>query len=329
MCKEAMKNRVYGIIGIKSIMSNWNADFTGRPKMTGNGDIFGSDKAFKYPIKKMWDNEGEKVLYIKSYKIDEKSTKDKKADKEGKEKLQPRELKERYDYIFSPEKVEKDTPSKEVLKNLFSAIDVMNFGATFAEEKQNISITGAVQVGQGYNRYDGANIESQDILSPFRNSKKDDANASTLGTKIVVDEAHYFYPFTVNPENYNEYIGIVDGFSGYTQEAYMKFKKGCLIAATAYNTNSKIGCENEFALFIECKEDAKLYLPNLDQYITFSKVDGKGVIDLIGLDFIADFKDKIEKIGIYYNIHTTIVKSNFEANGLKCEVSDIFNNKLI
>ena len=30
---EVMKmNRVYGVIGIKSRMSNWNADFTGRPK---------------------------------------------------------------------------------------------------------------------------------------------------------------------------------------------------------------------------------------------------------------------------------------------------------
>ena len=45
-------NRVYGIIGIGANMANWNADFTGRPKSTSNGDIFGSDKALKYPMKK-------------------------------------------------------------------------------------------------------------------------------------------------------------------------------------------------------------------------------------------------------------------------------------
>lgn len=67
-----MKKRVYGVVGIKSIMSNWNADFTGRPKTISNGDIFGSDKAFKYPIKRMWQAQGEKVLYIKSYKIEKK-----------------------------------------------------------------------------------------------------------------------------------------------------------------------------------------------------------------------------------------------------------------
>ena len=32
-------NRIYGVVGIKSIMSNWNADFTGRPKSTSKGDI--------------------------------------------------------------------------------------------------------------------------------------------------------------------------------------------------------------------------------------------------------------------------------------------------
>ena len=60
--------RVYGIIGIKAKMANWNADFTGRPKSTSNADIFGSDKALKYPMKKMWENEGKKVLFIKSWK---------------------------------------------------------------------------------------------------------------------------------------------------------------------------------------------------------------------------------------------------------------------
>ena len=50
-----MDKRVYGVIGISSKMANWNADFTGYPKTTSNGDVFGSDKALKYPMKKMWD----------------------------------------------------------------------------------------------------------------------------------------------------------------------------------------------------------------------------------------------------------------------------------
>ena len=183
--------RAYGVIGIRAIMSNWNADFTGRPKTTSEGEIFGSDKALKYPMKRMWADEGRKVMYLKSYI----------EDKDG--SLRPKTLKERYEELFG--KLDKKTPTKEVLKNLFECIDIKNFGATFAEEGQNISITGALQMGQGFNKFENTNVEIQDILSPFSDGKKvksgEDVNQSTLGTKIMVDEAHYFYGFSVNPKN--------------------------------------------------------------------------------------------------------------------------------
>ncbi len=47
-----MNKRIYGVIGIKSVMANWNADFEGNPKSISDGKIFGSDKALKYPMKK-------------------------------------------------------------------------------------------------------------------------------------------------------------------------------------------------------------------------------------------------------------------------------------
>ena len=292
-------NRIYGVIGIKSVMSNWNADFTGRPKSTSKGDIFGSDKAFKYPIKKMWESEDKnaKVLYVKSYKTDNKGN------------LQARTLAERFEQLFG-KNVKDIKDKKEILKNLFSAVDVKNFGATFAEGSNNISITGAVQVGQGFNKYEDSNIEIQDILSPFVDAtKKDTAQNTSIGKKIVSDEAHYFYPFSVNPENYDIYTKEIEDLQGYTREDYEKFKRGCLYAATAYNTNSKMGCENEFALFVECKEDSKLYLPNLDQYIKFEKrEEGKNIIDISELEEILEqenVKTQIEKIEIYYNSYTT------------------------
>ena len=292
-------NRIYGEVGIKSVMSNWNADFTGRPKSTSKGDIFGSDKAFKYPIKKMWESEDKnaKVLYVKSYKTDNKGN------------LQARTLAERFEQLFG-KNVKDIKDKKEILKNLFSAVDVKNFGATFAEGSNNISITGAVQVGQGLNKYEDSNIEIQDILSPFVDAtKKDTAQNTSIGKKIVSDEAHYFYPFSVNPENYDIYTKEIEDLQGYTREDYEKFKRGCLYAATAYNTNSKMGCENEFALFVECKEDSKLYLANLDQYIKFEKrEEGKNIIDISELEEILEqenVKTQIEKIEIYYNSYTT------------------------
>lgn len=284
-------NRIYGVIGIKAIMANWNADFSGYPKTIGDGSIFGSDKALKYSIKKYWDDLGEKILYIKSFKTD-------------KAKIRPRSLEERYNQVFNTTLTKKDK-SEDVIKNLFSTLDVKSFGATFAEEGNNISITGAVQVGQGFNVYKPSNSEEQQILSPFRsdkksNTKKDakEANQSTLGTKIVSDEAHYLYPFYINPISYKDYVqmGLTDG---YTEEDYKKFKEGALIGATALNTNAKAGCENEFALFVET--DEKTYLPNLTQFMDFDKVDGECILKL-NLDQVLDgIKDSIKNIEVYYN----------------------------
>jgi len=300
-------NRIYGVIGIKAKMANWNADFTGRPKSTSNGDIFGSDKALKYPMKKMWANQGKDVLYIK--KLIEKAS----------GKLVPMTLAEKYQALVNKEA--KSVPSNEVMKDLFSFIDVKNFGATFAEEGQNISITGAIQFGQGFNKFEDTNIEIQDILSPFRNPKDktgkefineqgegSERNQSTLGTKITVDEAHYFYGFSINPKNYDEYKEILDSeFKGYTKEDYEEFKKVALTSATAYSTNSKFGCENEFALFVECN-DSECYLPDLSDYIEFDSE--KREIDLSKIEELVEDKGDIEVYSNPYKLKVITTKTH-------------------
>ncbi|MDE6961772.1 MAG: type I CRISPR-associated protein Cas7 [Lachnospiraceae bacterium] len=292
-----MNKRVYGVLGISSIMANWNADFSGYPKTTSDGETFGSDKALKYPMKKMWDNEGKKVLYIKSMRFSE--------GKKGEEvTLIPRTLKERYEFLFQVEDLKNCKDIKEVLRNLMSAVDVKNFGATFAESGSNISITGAVQIGQGFNKYDGTNPEEQQILSPFRADTKEDTEAknSTLGTKIVSNEAHYFYPFVINPLAYKELteLGVTEG---YTEEDYQNFRRTAIVSATSFATNAKVGCENEFALFVETKADT--YLPNLSEYVDFEKTEEKNRIILSCAEFLDQMKDHVEKIDIYYNPHTT------------------------
>jgi CRISPR-associated protein Csh2 len=308
MENKTMNKRVYGILGISSIMGNWNADFSGYPKSTTDGNVFGSDKALKYPMKKMWDNEGKKVIYIKSLN----------------EKLIPRTLKERYIKVFEDEDL-KDV--KKVLTNLMAAVDIKNFGATFAEASCNIAITGAVQIGQGFNKYIDTNAEEQDILSPFKDAKAKeknevkakakakannlseddievkDAQNSTLGTKITSNEAHYFYPFVINPLAYKELVDL-DVTEGYTEEDYQNFKRTALVSATAFATNSKVGCENEFAVFVETESDA--YLPNLSEYVTFAKCEDKNIIDLKKLaNILKDMSQQIKSVEIYYNPYTT------------------------
>ena len=304
-----MNKRVYGVIGIKSIMSNWNADFSGYPKTISNGETFGSDKALKYPMKRMWEDSGEKVLYIKSLRTE--------GNKNKEIKVVPKSLKEKYEELFSVEDLKKEKDGTVILRNLFSAIDVKNFGATFAEEGNNISITGAVQIGQGFNKYDDTVAEVQQILSPFRVDKKpksedkdkEEAGASTLGSKIVSDEAHYFYPFVINPNAYNNFVkmGVTEG---YTEEDYKKFKEASLISATAFNTNAKIGCENEFAIFIET--ELETYLPNIDQYISFEKTEDKDIIKLKFIDLIESMGDYILNIEIYYNPYKTKIEGELK-----------------
>ncbi len=301
-------HRVYGVLGIKAKMANWNADFTGRPKSTSGGEIYGSDKALKYPMKKMWESAGKKVMYIKTWKND-------------KDKLTPNQLNERFVKLFvddvDTEKKEKDVlkkmKSQDVLKNLFECIDIKNFGATFAQEGHNTSITGAVQFGQGFNKFEDTNVEIQDILSPFTDSKAEEksgkeASQSTLGTKITVDEAHYFYGFSINPRNYDEYKEILgDTFEGYTRQDYEEFKKASLVSATAFSTNSKFGCENEFALFVECKDDA-CYLPDLSDYVRFDSEQRS--VDLSEVESL--IKNKAAKVEVYYNPFKMDINTSFD-----------------
>lgn len=311
-----MEKRVYGVLGISSIMANWNADFTGYPKQMSNGTVYGSDKALKYPMKKMWNDEGKKVLYIKSMKFSEKDG-----------TFVPKSLKERYEELFEVKDLKKCKDSKEILTNLMKAVDVKNFGATFAEEKNNFSITGAVQFGQGFNKYADTCAEEQQILSPFRDASKEDAKTeearnSTLGTKIISDEAHYFYPFVINPMVYKELVelGVTNG---YTEEDYQNFKRTALVCATSFATNAKEGCENEFALFVETEAD--LYLPNLSEYITFEKRETINVMNLEACMQILDsLKERIKSIEIYYNPYTTTLVS---AEGKNVKIYNIITQK--
>lgn len=296
-----MNKRVYGILGIKAIMANWNADFTGYPKTISTGEVFGSDKALKYPMKKMWEAQGKKVLYVKSYKVEES--------KKDETNIIPRSLKERYEQIFECEDLKKETDNKVVIGNLFKAVDVKNFGATFAEAGKNFSIIGAVQIGQGFNKYEDTEAQEQAILSPFRDANDKEAKNTTIGTKIVSNEAHYFYPFVINPKAYTEYVQL--GFTeGYTEEDYASFKEAALVGATSFNSNSKMGCENEFALFIETEDE--LYLPDLAQYITFKKVDSEEVIGFGFTELLAQVKDQIKRIEIYYNPYKTTLENKVE-----------------
>ena len=113
----------------------------------------------------------------------------------------------------------------------------------------------------------------------------------------------------INPASYDDYValGVTEG---YTEEDYKKFKETALVSATAFATNAKEGCENEFALFVET--DSDLYLPNLTSYISFEKGEEKDVITISAANILDEVKDQIKSIEVYYNPHTTEIVSDIE-----------------
>ena len=287
---ERMKKRVYGIIGVSSLMSNWNADFTGNPKSTLDGRIFGSDKALKYSFRKLWNDQGRKVLYFKTLK---------------KDNLQPMELDEKYEELFgegekSGSKKAKGDKELIVLSNLFNTVDGKQFGITFPSKKYSqFSVTGAVQIKQGFNFYKNT-VNIQDVLSPFKNSNNKDADNSSIGKMIFTDETHYFYPFIINPMAYKEYekLGLTNG---YTEEDYKLFKETALKSVTALNSASKFGCSNEFALFIET--DEFLDMPVIDRFLSYEKRTNESKAKIkFNLNSVLElYKKDIKKVEVYYN----------------------------
>ena len=72
-----------------------------------------------------------------------------------------------------------------------------------------------------------------------------------------------------------------------------------LVSATAFATNSKAGCENEFALFVETEIDT--YLPNLSEYINFEKGDKLNTIDISGVaEILNNIGDRIKDVEVYF-----------------------------
>ena len=85
--------------------------------------------------------------------------------------------------------------SKSLLTNLFNIIDIKQFGVAFALKNWNISINGAVQIGQGLNKLDKNYTIEQEILSPFASSNE--KTQSTTGIQIIVEHCCYMYPFII------------------------------------------------------------------------------------------------------------------------------------
>lgn len=286
-------NRIYGVAIIKSINSNYNADFSNQPRKLPNGIVYATDKALKYSVRNYWkDVLNDKVFYFKSLT----------------EEMSPRTLDETYVLHFG-EFNEKDKSKlrMEVLRNLLTCLDVRLFGGTYAG-KTNISIHGTCQITHGVNRFPENIIYSEQIMSPFRNSAEGsiDKTMTTLGTQYRLEEGHYVHHFSVNPKNIQKDAERVAGES-LTEIDIAKLKEGLRKGATYYDSTSKAGTENELLLWVQFKSDSKMVLPS---FVTLIDINEKREIDFSRIKSLlseAHIKNEIEKIELYYNKANTTV----------------------
>lgn len=288
-------NRVYGAAIIKSINSNYNADFSGQPRKLPNGTVYATDKALKYSVRNFWkDALSEKVFYFKSLS----------------DEMSPRTLDETYNLHFGEFKASDKTKLRlEVLGNILQCLDVKLFGGTYAG-KTNISIHGTCQITHGLNKFTENVIYSEQIMSPFKNSNADskESTMTTLGSQSRLQEGHYVHHFSVNPKNIEEDVTRV-GVTGLTDEDIAKLKEGLKKGATYYDSAAKAGTENELLLWVQLKADSKLVLPS---FVSLIEVNEAKEIDLSKVSSLLDeghVKNDIEKIEIYYNKANTKVLS--------------------
>jgi len=286
------KNRVFGCVIVKSINSNYNADFSHQPRTLPNGVVYATDKALKFALKYYLKNAlNNRVLYFKTLKND----------------FIPMSLDEAYQHHFSNEGKNKS----EVARNLLTCLDIKLFGATFAkkgktkDENVALSIHGPTQINHGLNIWKENNIYSEQIMSPFRNpdESSDDKAATTLGRQSKLQEGHYLHHFSINPSNLREVVKLTGDVSLNLQENDITMLKEALRSGvTFYDSASKAGTDNEFLLWVKLKEDSKTVLPNFSGLIRLDKTgEGKIEIDLQSFnDVFKKNKDQIEQVEIYY-----------------------------
>jgi len=291
---EKYLKRVFGAVGIKSKLSNYNADFTGQPRTLPNGKVYATDKALKYTIRNyMKEILGEEVFFYR--RVNDKGN--------------PLTLDETFEVLFyKPKKGEKD----KITANLLKCIDIRLFGATYAGA-DNISIHGPVQISHGLNKWED-NIFTEQITSPFRNSgeKSKGAEQTTIGRQSLLEEGHYIHHFSVNPKNLDEALNIAGSDAiNITDEDIEKLKQALVYGATYHDSTSKSGTENEFMIWVELKEDSKLVLPSFIDLIKVYSENDKIVYDLADVKKILDkYESEIEKIEIYRNVATIELKNN-------------------
>lgn len=288
---KPMRFEAQGVVLNRSDLSNFNADFFGMPRSDYNGTLYISDTSVKYSARKYYDKTGHKIFAFKSLFEDPKTG-----------ALKPREAEDRYKYLFDYEGNVKDLSTRKIFDNLWTCFDVRQYGVLFPVASRSINVEGVAQLTRGVNIYDGAQIITSQILSPF--ASKEGKETTTLGVENYTNSAYYATSFRVTPQNLKMYKDVFEKFQGYTLEDYKDFKDSMVMSVASHNSRTKTGASTEFALFIEYEDDVYFQAPNISELISFRKDDEDPRIGIVNIDKLADLEEiqkVIRNIEIYHN----------------------------
>ena len=250
-----------GIVVVNAKNASFNAGFDGLPRRLPTGRIFATDKALKYCIREYLSKE-ETVFVQRTKEFHEVKN----------EVVVQRylTLRENYCKKCGKESIPKD--ERAIIDDLKQFIDIRLFGVVFAVDS-NISMTGPCQINYGINRFEGSNIFSSEILSPYRNpnDKSKDAQQTTIGEESRADDVYYVYDICLNM-NSAEKQGIE--IAGDDIE---KLKNALKHSVGEVTSTTMFGCETVSMLWFENKDDR--IFNNLNSLVDIYESDDEVIVD--------------------------------------------------
>ncbi|MGG7162388.1 type I CRISPR-associated protein Cas7 [Clostridium ihumii] len=302
MKDNKLEKIVFGLLGQVAINSNYNGDFSGTPAQHGDTWV-AHDTVPKYSYKIEAQNRGKSILGLKSTYI--------KKDNKGPEKICCRTQDETFE--FKTGKEIKKLSDTERLNEFFKFDDIKQFGLAVP-----FAIQGVVQINDAINVYDDTELCEETILAPYASGSG--KGQATNGIRSYLDEAHFVHDFVINPNNIKLYTDTYGDEFAYTEENYEEFKDIITCCVTNYNSKTKMGCSNEFALFIEMKDLLHgNMVGTLNRLVEVTKdEEDMVVIDLSKvITQLEKIKDYIDKIEIQFDPYCTKVNFPMEFKSIK------------
>lgn len=301
-------NKAILLTGIKSTLSNFNADFGMNPREHP------SPYSLKYVIRDYWNKKDKDVFLLQT-------TKEKKNDK-NEIKVVVESFSDKFDAVVDKSVIEKDITLGKIYLNKF--IDTKTFGFVNVASKYTHGETGIAQVSFAKNLYKDTKILDYDVNSQVASGEG--KKQSTIGSRSVVDFAIYNFTTIISPDAkstlFKDYMNRETTNSDfkekceYTNEDYEELLEAMKYGVSNFNTNSKIGSCNTYLVQIELKEGALVNMIDYSSLIKVTKVENENpVINFSKLtNWLKDMSDKIESVTLFADKYTNTLEGWDELN---------------